>query len=322
MERFLIKEGLYDPGIFKAFFLAGGPGSGKTFVTKKITGGLGLKNVNSDTAFEVALKKAGLSLDMPASQEKERDEIRARSKRLTAKRLDLYIMGRLGLVIDSTARDTKKIEIGLSALKRLGYDCYMIFVNTSLDVALARNAKRDRKVPRDITIKSHKQIQANMGYLQRIFGMKNFIVIDNNKFNDDILEKSYKMVRKIVKKPIQNYTAKMWLKKELEKRQIKEDINIPIKVGDVVKGGKFKNKSITVKKIGKNDKGDITINDKPLLKVRIPSFKEFAEKAPNTADAMKRYRAGKAGFTDKAHLKAKGLIPRADGTKRKSDKYK
>ena len=322
MERFLIKEGLYDPGIFKAFFLAGGPGSGKTFVTKKITGGLGLKNVNSDTAFEVALKKAGLSLDMPASQEKERDEIRARSKRLTAKRLDLYIMGRLGLIIDSTARDTKKIEIGLSALKRLGYDCYMIFVNTSLDVALARNAKRDRKVPRDITIKSHKQIQANMGYLQRIFGMKNFIVIDNNKFNDDILEKSYKMVRKIVKKPIQNYTAKMWLKKELEKRQIKEDINIPIKVGDVVKGGKFKNKSITVKKIGKNDKGDITINDKPLLKVRIPSFKEFAEKAPNTADAMKRYRAGKAGFTDKAHLKAKGLIPRADGTKRKSDKYK
>ena len=322
MERFLIKEGLYDPGIFKAFFLAGGPGSGKTFVTKKITGGLGLKNVNSDTAFEVALKKAGLSLDMPASQEKERDEIRARSKQLTAKRLDLYIMGRLGLIIDSTARDTKKIEIGLSALKRLGYDCYMIFVNTSLDVALARNAKRDRKVPRDITIKSHKQIQANMGYLQRIFGMKNFIVIDNNKFNDDILEKSYKMVRIIVKKPIQNYTAKMWLKKELEKRQIKEDINIPIKVGDVVKGGKFKNKSITVKKIGKNDKGDITINDKPLLKVRIPSFKEFAEKAPNTADAMKRYRAGKAGFTDKAHLKAKGLIPRADGTKRKSDKYK
>ena len=48
----------------------------------------------------------------------------------------------------------------------------------------------------------------------------------------------------------------------------------------------------------------------------------MAEKAPNTADAMKRYKAGKAGFTDKAHLKAKGLIPRADGTKRKSDKYK
>ena len=48
----------------------------------------------------------------------------------------------------------------------------------------------------------------------------------------------------------------------------------------------------------------------------------IGESPPMTADAMKRFKAGKAGFTDKAHLKAKGLIPRADGTKRKSDKYK
>ena len=45
------------------------------------------------------------------------------------------------------------------------------------------------------------------------------------------------------------------------------------------------------------------------------------EKAPNTADAMKRYKAGKAAFTE-CHLKAKGMIPRADGSKVKSDKYK
>jgi hypothetical protein len=56
-------------------------------------------------------------------------------------------------------------------------------------------------------------------------------------------------------------------------------------------------------------------------------FKDFEEDLiketpPNTADAMKRYKSGKAGFTDKAHLKAKGLIARSDGTKEKSDKYK
>jgi len=59
--------------------------------------------------------------------------------------------------------------------------------------------------------------------------------------------------------------------------------------------------------------------------LNIDDFEEDAlkvEKTPNTADAMARYKAGKAGFTDKAHLKAKGLIPRSDGTKRKSDKYK
>ena len=49
---------------------------------------------------------------------------------------------------------------------------------------------------------------------------------------------------------------------------------------------------------------------------------DLEENAPNTADAMKRYKAGKAGFTDIAHLKAKGLIKRSDGTKKKSDKYK
>jgi hypothetical protein len=48
-----------------------------------------------------------------------------------------------------------------------------------------------------------------------------------------------------------------------------EDINIPIKIGDTILGGRFKNKKIVVKKIGKNKKGDITVNDKPLLKYRI-----------------------------------------------------
>ena len=48
-----------------------------------------------------------------------------------------------------------------------------------------------------------------------------------------------------------------------------EDIKIPIKVGDTLLGGRFKNKKIVVKKIGKNKKGDITINDRPLLKFRI-----------------------------------------------------
>ena len=60
-----LNEGLYDPGIFKAFFLAGGPGSGKSFVTSSVFAGTGLKLVNSDITFEKNLKKAGLSLKMP-----------------------------------------------------------------------------------------------------------------------------------------------------------------------------------------------------------------------------------------------------------------
>lgn len=54
-----------------------------------------------------------------------------------------------------------------------------------------------------------------------------------------------------------------------EQRFLSEAITLDIKVGDVILGGKFKNKKITVKEIGKNDKGDITINGKPLLRFRI-----------------------------------------------------
>ena len=219
LERFIIREGLYDPGIFKAFFLAGGPGSGKTYVNDRITPGLGLKNVNSDTSFEKALKAASLSLDMPPEEQEQRDKIRTKSKKLTGKQLTMYLRGKLGLVIDSTARNFVKIEVAKAALTRNGYDSYCIFVNTSLDVALARNAMRPRKVPIDIVKTNHAEVQQNIGKLQRLFGMKNFIVIDNNKANDKILEKSYKMVKKLVKQPVSSYYAKKWMKQELEKKQ-------------------------------------------------------------------------------------------------------
>ena len=51
------------------------------------------------------------------------------------------------------------------------------------------------------------------------------------------------------------------------------------------------------------------------------ALRQVREKAPDTADAMKRFKSGNAGFTDKAHLKAKGMIPRSDGTKKVSPKY-
>jgi predicted ATPase len=47
-----LTEGVYDKNIFKAFFLAGGPGSGKSFVTGSAFGGSGMKVINSDNAFE------------------------------------------------------------------------------------------------------------------------------------------------------------------------------------------------------------------------------------------------------------------------------
>ena len=74
-----LQEGVYDPNILKAFFLAGGPGSGKSYVVKRGTGGLGLKIVNSDDVFEKYLKDAGLSMKMPKSEEEPRDKLDRKS---------------------------------------------------------------------------------------------------------------------------------------------------------------------------------------------------------------------------------------------------
>ena len=213
-----LQEGLYDPNIFKAFFLAGGPGSGKTFVTRGAFGGTGLRVINSDNAFENALKKHGLSLKMPEDEAEARDILRARAKGTTDKTLDLSLKGRLGLVIDGTGRDYDKIKSQNDMLKQLGYDTYMVFVNTSLEVALERNAKRERSVPEYITRKSWTQVQSNIGRFQNTFGMSNMIIIDNSRDDKElttmVMNKVDKSVRRLLSNKIKSYTAKRWMATE------------------------------------------------------------------------------------------------------------
>ena len=115
-----LHEGVYDKGIFKAFFLAGGPGSGKTFVTSQAFAGTGLRVINSDKAFERAMQKAGLSLKMPDSETEVRDMVRARAKATTSKMLELSLEGRLGIIIDGTGDDYRKISKIRADLEQIG----------------------------------------------------------------------------------------------------------------------------------------------------------------------------------------------------------
>ena len=224
-DQFL-KEGVYDPNIFKAVFMAGGPGSGKSFIAGKTAGGLGLKTINSDNAFERILKKEGLSLKMPGPEtiEKDWNVPRAKAKRVTALSLSHAIEGRLGLILDSTARNVPRIESENAHMRGIGYDTFMVFVNTTLEVAMARNNARPRKLPDAIVIQNHKEVQANIGKLQNIFGTNNFVVVDNNKKKEDINVKVYKAVRKLVNRDPQSKVAKDWIKRELDKKSGKAGI--------------------------------------------------------------------------------------------------
>ena len=215
-----LQEGLYDPNIFKAFFLAGGPGSGKSYVAGRTMGGHGLKSVNADEAFEYLLKQAGLSLKMPPEQQEPRDVVRGRAKDITKARQANYLEGRLGVVIDGTGKDANKILGQKSGLEELGYDTYMVFVNTSLDVALQRNAERARSVAEPIVVKSWKDVQANIGKFSNMF-RAGFIVVDNNDAGEDILKEVEKRVRGLLRKKVKNTRAQSWMAAELARKQRK-----------------------------------------------------------------------------------------------------
>ena len=214
----ILSEGLYDPNIFKAFFLAGGPGSGKSFVARNVFSGTGLKLVNSDIILENSLKKAGLSMSMPDEEQYFRDMLRTRAKAIVDNQIDLYVKGRLGLVIDATGRDYNIISRQFSALQLLGYDCYMVFVNTSLNVALERNAKRERVVPEYITKNSWQSVQDNIGRFQNLFGLSNFVVVDNSQSEQELVTQTMNKVNSVVRRflgtPIKSYIAKRWMAKE------------------------------------------------------------------------------------------------------------
>ena len=242
-----LQEGINDPGKLKAIFLAGGPGSGKDFVMNSVLRGEGLREVNSDVAFEYLMQKNGLDLEMPEEERVERDIVRGRAKNITKEQERLALAGRLGLIINGTADDLEKIKTIKRNLEADGYETMMVFVNTSNDVSRERNVERGklgkRKVPdgtnkqgmpdnsSDIRQEKWDLAQKNIGELQKIFGNKNFSVVDNTadvrKVSPEEKEKIQtnfnrvrRMAQQFVRADNQNPAAKVWIEKEAQKRGI------------------------------------------------------------------------------------------------------
>ena len=214
-----LQEGVYDPNIFKAIFLAGGPGSGKSYVVRRTTGGLGMKIVNSDDIYEKMLKDAGLEATPEDIYSDEGQEIRGRAKAVTKRMQGNFLDGRLGLIIDGTGKDYDKIAKQVAGLKGIGYECSMIFVNTSLDTAQERNRQRSRTLPEKEVETMWNGVQQNMGKFQRLFGASNMIIVDNNDAGEDVFNKVWKRIAMLIRKKVSNPTAKRWISQELAKKR-------------------------------------------------------------------------------------------------------
>jgi len=228
----LLVEGVHDESIFKAVFLAGGPGSGKDYVLDNTLAGHGLTEINSDKALEFLMDKKGLDKTMPAGEAEKRNEVRGAAKNITEIRQRLALLGRNGLIINGTGDDVEKIKKIKERLEGIGYDTSMLVVNTEDEVSKQRNIERGqrggRTVPEEIRKEKWDNVQRGRPEFAKMFG-QNYMEIDNsqdlrNATPDVVKAKKqemldiFKKVQTFVSTPPQNPAAEEWVAMELHKK--------------------------------------------------------------------------------------------------------
>ena len=226
----LLIEGVHDKAIFKAVFLAGGPGSGKDYVLSNTLDGHGLTEINSDKALEFLMDKEGLDKTMPEAEKEKRDVVRGKAKNMTELRQRLALMGRNGLIINGTGDDHEKIGRIKDRLEEIGYDTSMIMVNTNDEVSAQRNVERGqrggRTVPEDIRRQKWEAVQNSRPELAKMFGDR-YVEFDNSedlraaapdvvKAKKDEMTALFKNVQQFVAEPPKSEAASLWVAHELD----------------------------------------------------------------------------------------------------------
>ena len=234
----ILTEGVHDKAIFKAVFLAGGPGSGKDYVLDNTLAGHGLTEINSDKALEFLMDKEGLDKTMPASENEKKDIVRGRAKNITELRQKLALLGRNGLIINGTGDDVEKITKIKKRLEEIGYDSSMIVVNTADEISKQRNIERGqrggRTVPENIRKEKWDNVQAGRVEFAKMFGA-NYMEFDNS---EDLRTAAPEVVKAKKEEMLQLFTnvknfvaakptsdsAKEWIASELDK---KDTLKVP-----------------------------------------------------------------------------------------------
>ena len=220
-----ISEGLEDTASFKAIMMAGGAGSGKSFVIA-LTGlkSYGMKVSNSDPHYEGMLAKAGLTLTPDDIASAQGQAIRGKAKVLTDKQKEMWLKGRLGIIIDGTGKDLDDVKSECQQLKDMGYDVGMIFVNTPLETSIERDKNRPRTIGVKLVTQTWKAVQANRNNFKRMFG-KQFVEIQNASTTtiEDLTAQANKAMEGFkpwINKEPTNSLYNNWKKAEMKKKGI------------------------------------------------------------------------------------------------------
>jgi len=222
----ILLESVYDKTSLKAVIMSGGPGSGKTYMARKLFGfddtlqkvnlsSYGMKRIDSDYFYVDLLTKAGYDLNLAKMRSDPKlkdidDVIRAAAIEKSKKQKHVMIDSRLGVILDTTSSDMTRVLDNKKELEEKGYDVICVFIDVPLEVALQRNRTRDRKLPEKLVEEMWHECQENKKELQNIFG-SNFYVI-----KDDNVNEIQKRLNKFLAEPIRNPIGKAWIELQLK----------------------------------------------------------------------------------------------------------
>lgn len=199
-----LQEDINDVALFKALFVGGIPGAGKSYTISKITdGAIGPRIVNTDKFIEFLSSKYGI----PISVNTHKDDLKAiidSSLESSRRQLSLYLSAMLPMIIDSTSNSIANLLRRKGQLESVGYDTCMVWVNTSLETALARAKTRDRHVDPGFIKQVHDLSEENKEFYKSKFDLFIEINNDDGDLTDAVIDNSHKAAKKFFMDALHN----------------------------------------------------------------------------------------------------------------------
>jgi len=180
----------------KVIFAVGGAGSGKSNILQQLGAYGDYIVINPDIQMEEMLKAAGLSLDptvykagtFERSQWSKIQQLAIKNSKIAMQKA--MEQGR-GMIIDGTGASANVMAKNYTNFKEAGYDVAAIQVETSIEVALNRNADRERSLPDRVVINNHDNVNTAVNEYKSLFGPNFFKINTDNLNQHDALPKPF-----------------------------------------------------------------------------------------------------------------------------------
>ena len=173
--------------------IAGGPGAGKSFITKNLINLDNVKSFNVDQVRVMTAKKLWgdkweENISKPEGYQKILDMTFTTSdpRNKTVKFLKQFLEQErnqsVNVVYDAGGGQEQVMKDVNTLAKENGFDTTLVYVRTPLELAQMRNDERPRSLPNDMVAQYHQKVKDNMRNMIPIFD--NVWTVDNKELID------------------------------------------------------------------------------------------------------------------------------------------